>query len=193
MKENFKKIFALGLFVPMFFACSTEEVMENLSSLNSQGEAWEMQPVAAGDLTGTWVMHSMTSDIAVDLNFDENRSNDVLAETDCFDGSYFTFDEKGGFRTGQAKLDFGADSNKFECAYGEYDALFEVDGNELAIKIQINDTVVSQSKTIALSSNDSGDYLHLSLEDYEVSEFINDPGTTVASGVERIEIVYKKR
>lgn len=192
MKKPFKKFLVLGLFAPVFLACSTDDILEDSLFLNSQGLIAEGEAIAAEDLTGTWVMHSMTSDIAIDLNNDQESSADILAETDCFKDTFFSFDQDGVITTGQAKLDFDTDDNEFVCGYGEYQAAYELDGNELVVEIEVNGSKIIQSKTIALSSDVSGEYLHVSLEDYETAEFVNDPGTTAASDIERIEIVYKK-
>lgn len=192
MKKSLKNFLVLGLFAPVFLACSTDDIMEDSPFLNAQGSIAEGEAIAAEDLAGTWVMHSMTSDIAVDLNFDEKSSTDILAETDCFNESFFTFTQDGVITTGQAKLDFDADNNEFVCGYGEYQAAYELDRNELMVEFEVNGSKIIQSKTIALSSDASGEYLHVSLEDYETAEFVNDPGTTAASDIERIEIVYKK-
>ncbi|HET7361016.1 MAG TPA: lipocalin family protein [Salinimicrobium sp.] len=193
MTINRKNLLLLLVAAGLFSGCTKDAMTPSAAGLNSSGTIVEAPTFTETDLVGTWKLVSMRSNIPVDLNFDQTSSTNILSETTCFDPMYFTFDASGEVTTGQAKLDFGENGNKFECGYGEYSARWELNGNELLIHFNLNGTAMSQVKSINLTNDTSGVFLHISLEDQEAAQYVDDPGNTVASNVERIETVYKKQ
>lgn len=160
--------------------------------MNSSGTIVETADITATDLEGRWEMYSMTSDTVVDLNFDGTYGKEILLETTCFKNMFFTF-EQDSVITGQAKLDFGENGDIFKCGFGTYSATYKIDGEELLITFTLDGVQITRSKTIALTSDATGEYLHISLEDTEAAQYVDDPGNTVASDVQKIETVYKKQ
>lgn len=192
MKKIALNLLSLTVAATLFVGCSTDALTEENSSLNATATVFEGQDIQQNQLVGTWMIESMTSNIAVDLDADGSSSVDLLAETTCFDGMYFDFNAEGVVETEQGRISVLED--RVECdGRGVYNATYEVSGNTLTVTAEMNGQVVTLTKTIGLSSDASGEYLHVALEDYEVDQIVSDPGTTVASDIERIEIVYKKQ
>ena len=192
MKKIALNLFALTVAATFATGCSTETINEETSSLNATASLFEGQDIQQNQLVGTWNIVSMTSDVAVDLNADGSSNVDLLDETTCFDPMYFIFNADGGIETKQGRISITEE--QLECdGTGVYTATYSVDGNELTVLAEINGEVYPLKKTIGLSSDANGEYLHVAVEDYEVEQIIADPGTTVASDIQRIEVVYKKQ
>lgn len=173
-------------------SCSTETTQEEVSSLNATASVFEGQDIKPADLIGVWSIQEMEADIAVDLNQDGTSTTDMLSETTCFDPMYFDFSANGGVATEQARISFP--DGKLVCdGIGFYTATYSVSGNTLTVNAEIDGQAVTFTKTIGLSSDADGEYLHVALEDYEVDQFVSDPGNTVVSDVQRIEITYKRQ
>ena len=179
-------------------ACSSEEVSTDMTGLNAGTTA-----VAAGDynftdLVGLWKMYSMSSlETTVDFDKDGVRTNDLLEETDCFDDMYFDFKETGVVDTRQSRLYFSAATGMFSCqTTGDYDATYAVQGNELTINFNVENQQYTETKTISIYTEDGNEFLKVSLIKEETNSAVyvaNDPGNTVASNIQKIEMVYIKQ
>lgn len=192
MKKIALNLFALFVAATFSISCSTETINEESSSLNATANVFEGQDIQQNQLVGTWKIVSMTSDVAVDLNTDGTSSTELLDETTCFDPMYFDFNAEGAVETAQGRISITAE--KLECdGVGVYTASYEVSGNDLMVTAVIDGQTFTFTKKIGLSSDANGDYLHVAIEDYEVEQVVSDPEDTVASDIQRIEIVYKKQ
>ncbi len=148
--------------------------------------------ITTADLIGRWEIHSMVGDQEVNFNGDDVSSTDMLSETDCFDIMYYDFQENGKVSTAQAKLWFDNEGN-FKCYDGEYDATYRVSGDTLTVDFQLNGSPMTEKKQISLTSDETGDYMHVTLSDWEAATYVNDPGTTNASHLSLIKMTYKKK
>lgn len=192
MKKIALNLFALTVAATFATGCSTEAINEENSALNATATVFEGQDIQQNQLIGTWNIFSMTADVAVDLNNDGSSSTDLLAETTCFDPMYFDFNAEGVVETEQGRI--SVLENMVECdGTGIYTAAYEVAGNELTVTAEINGESYPIKKTIGLSNDANGEYLHVAIEEYEVEQIVSDPGNTIASDIKRIEIVYKKQ
>lgn len=192
MKRIALNLFALTFSTIFFTACSTETMNDETSSLNAIASVYEGQDIQQNQMLGTWKIISLSSNVAVDLNGDGKSTTELLNETVCFDSMYFTFNAEGVVEAEQARMSL--DNEELKCEGSEtYSAAYKVSGNKLSVTANYDGQQVTFRKTIGLSDDEAGEYLHVAVEDYEVEQFISDPGNTVVSNVERIEIVYKKQ
>ncbi len=192
MKKTIARFFIGSLLsASLFTACTADDLSADGTDLNSESRV-EITDIAAGDLIGKWDMYSMTADVAVDFNADGISSEDLLEETQCFDPMYFSFDENGNITTNQANLYFEEDGS-FTCKSKEYMAEYEVSVNQLVVTFTMDGHVITDTKTVTLFREDGEEYLHVSLEKYETQAYVNDPGTTVASEIERLDLVFRKQ
>lgn len=174
--------------IGLFQSCEPETMSFNEEPLTSVNATIE-----PGSLVGRWEIDTMRADVAVNLNFDEISSTDILSETECFYSMFYNFKENGEVATGQAKLDFGPDNDEFKCAYGEYTAHYDVNQeNELEVTFTLDGTSLTQTKAIELYNEGNDEFMRVTLTDGEASAFVDDPGTTVASEIREIIMVYKK-
>lgn len=185
----------------MLIACSTESVDEQMDSLNATGTS-EDQPLAddisGNELVGTWNMFSMTSEFTtVDFDQDGNRTTDLLLETDCFDPMYFIFGAEGDVNTYQSRLFFSATSGEFTCqTTGSYNATYQVNGNELSVTFTVDGYQYTETKTISRYYENGNEFLKVTLTKGETNSAVyvaDDPGNTVASDLQEIEMVYLKQ
>lgn len=182
--------------VLLLFSCSPDAaVTEETNALDSNTSLNATAGIATADLIGTWNLHSMEADVAVDFNQDGNSSTNILSESSCFDNMYFTFEEDGDVLTTQARLYFGADGN-FTCSEKSYSATYEVNQNELTVNFVVNGVAYTEVKTISMTNDGTNDYLIVSLTSVETDAAVyvaNDPGNTVASNINKIEFTYIKQ
>lgn len=198
MKKILSKLIIFGLLFPLYVACSTEDADMGLNSLNSAGTIVQAEVITANQLVGIWKIASMSS-VQTTVDFDQNgvRTNDLLKETDCFDTMYFDFKESGAVATRQARLYFSTSTGQFSCqTTGDYAATYEVSGNELTVTFIVDGQQYTDTKTISLFSENGNEFLKVTLIKEETNSAVyvaNDPGNTVASGIQEIEIIYIKQ
>lgn len=191
MKRIARSLFVLALTGVVTAGCSKEDVTEEIHSLDVTQSIFEGQQIQQNQLLGSWKIHSINSDVAVDLNADGNSSKNVLQETSCFNNMYFDFNAEGKVETLQGRISFP--EGTMVCGGDKvYTANYSVTGNDLTVFFTLNGEQVQASKTIGLSQDATGEYLHVSLEDVAVEEFISDPGNTVVSGVKALELIFVK-
>jgi hypothetical protein len=178
-------------------SCSGEPVKESFSDLNATTGASIQNTYTFNDLAGVWNMYSMTStQTTVDFDQDGNRTNDLLLETDCFDPMYFDFQSDGNVNTYQSRLYFDDATGAFTCqTTGNYAATYVIEGDLLRVTFTIKGQTYTENKTILLYSENGNDFLKVTLTKEETNKVYvaNDPGTTVASDLQKIEMVYIKR
>lgn len=184
----------LALFVASIFStgCSTGDIDEETINLDVKANVFEGQNIEQNQLVGTWNLFAMNANIAVDLNLDGDTNVNLLEETTCFDEMYFSFDNRGILQTQQGRISISDESLTCD-GIGVYITAYEVKGNNLTITMDINGEPFSFTKKIGLSQDASGDYLHVEVTEYEVEEFLNDPGNTVASEIKALELVFVKQ
>lgn len=192
MKKIALNLLFVGVTLFGVTACSTETAVDEMDSLNATASVFEGQDIKPAQLIGTWNILTMESDVAVDLNSDGVESTAILSESTCFDSMYFEFSANGTVGTQQARLSFP--NGEMVCdGDGFYTAEYTVSGNTLTVNAEIDGQPVTFTKTVGLSSDANGEYLHVALEDFEVDQFVSDPGNTVVSDIQRIEITYKRQ
>lgn len=192
MKKIALNLFAVTVIAAISVGCSSETVNDEMTSLNATSNIFEKQDIRQTDLVGIWKIEAMNSDVAVDLNADGETSSNILEESTCFDNLFFNFNAEGGVLAHQARLNFV--DGEMQCdGEGTYSATYEVAGNELSVSFQSGESTITFTKTIGLSTSNGDVYLHVAIEDYEVSEIVADPGNTSVSSINRIEMIYKKQ
>lgn len=200
MKKTTFNLILTSIAALILYACSGDSLreVENLSLNATSTTAAAAEDIAPADLIGSWVMYSMTS-IGTTVDFDQNgvRTNDLLAETDCFDPMYFVFKETGEVDTRQSRLYFNAQTGAFTClTTGDYTGTYAVSGNILTVNFTVNGSEYSENKTISRYNENGSEFLLVTLTKGETDAAVyiaDDPGNTVASEIQKIEIVYKKQ
>lgn len=179
-------------------ACSSEEVSADMTGLNAATTTVAAQDYSFTDLVGLWTMYSMSS-LETTVDFDQNgmRTNDLLEETNCFDDMYFDFKETGVVDTRQSRLYFSAATGMFSCqSTGDYDATYTVSGNQLSVTFNVDGQQYTETKTIAIYTENGNEFLKVTLTNQETDSAVyvaDDPGNTVASEIQKIEMIYIKQ
>lgn len=196
MKRTFTFFIAAGMF--FLTGCSSEEVAgSDTNELNAATTTIQAGDYTMTDLVGLWTMYSMSSlETTVDFDQDGIRTNDLLEETDCFDFMYFHFKETGAVDTRQSRLYFSSTTGKFSCqTTGDYSAIYSVNADQLTVTFTVNGEQYTETKTIALFTEGGSEYLKVTLTKEETNSAVyvaDDPGNTVASEIQKIEMVYIK-
>ena len=197
MKILFKSYFLAAVMGLVLTACTADEPIEADSmSLNATMTSVSADIVPA-DLVGTWNMYSMESlGVSVDFNLDGIQTFDLLEENNCFDSMYFTFDIDGNVQTTQSRLFFDGNAGEFSCqTTKDYVATYALNGAELQVNFTVNGTNYTDTKTISRYNQDGEEFLKVSLTRSETDAAVyvaNDPGNTVASELQEIEMIYIK-
>ena len=192
---SFISALALGL---VLTGCSAEAISSDMTELNVSATTIQTDVYSIADLVGSWNMHSMTSEeTTVDFDQDGNRTNDLLLETDCFDPMFFDFKSTGEVSTYQSRLFFSEVTGKFSCqTTGNYNATYEIIGDELTVTFLVNGTEYTEKRTISLYTENGSEYLKVTLTKAETNAAVyvaKDPGNTVASDIMKIDMIYKKQ
>lgn len=196
-KLLFPFISALGLGV-LLTGCSAEPVSSDMTELNVTATASQSDIYSVADLVGRWNMYSMSSvGTTVDFDQDGNRTNDLLLETGCFDPMYFDFKSTGDVDTYQSRLFFSEVTGKFSCqTTGNYSATYVVEGNQLSVTFAVDGQTYTETKTISLYTENGAEFLQVTLTKTETNSAVyvaKDPGNTVASDIQEINMIYKKQ
>ena len=198
MKKTITQLLLACVAVISLAGCSKETISESDNvSLNATTTTVSSEDIVSSDLVGTWNMYSMTSaETSVDFDLDGQYTNDLLEETDCFDNMYFIFKNDGVVDTRQSRLFFNSLIGDFTChTTGDYTATYSVSGNILTVTFTIDGTEYVENKTISLFSENGNDFLKVTLTKEETNAAVyvaDDPGNTVASELQKIEMVYIK-
>ena len=198
MKRFLQNLMMSGVGVSMLVACSANSLEDEGLSLNATTLVVQSQELTMNDLVGTWNMHSMSSiETTVDFDQDGNRTNDLLLETDCFDPMYFIFASTGEVSTYQSRLYFSEATGAFSCqTTGNYTATYSINGNELSVTFTIDGQTYTETKTISRYTENGAEFLKVTLTKAETSTAVyvaKDPGSTVASNIQQIDMIYKKQ
>lgn len=194
-----------GVGVSMLIACSAESVNDEGKILNATGTTSATQELTMNDLVGRWNMYAMTSVPleegveATAVDFDQNGvfTYDLLEETDCFDPMYFDFTSNGEVATYQSRLFFSKVTGAFSCqTTGNYKATYTINGDQLSVTFTIDGQTYTETKTISRYSENGSEFLKVTLTKAETNAAVYvapDPGNTVASEIQKIEMVYIKQ
>ncbi|WP_029038259.1 lipocalin family protein [Salinimicrobium xinjiangense] len=207
MKRNLLYVIWGIMLTPLLFSCSTDEMSSDSQDLNLSGTATvQEEQILVSDLVGTWNIYSMTSvpleegGEATAVDFDQNGSftYDLLEETDCFDAMYFTFEDTGNVQTTQSRLFFSATTGMFSCqTTKDYTATYSVEeGNILTINFKVNDVDYTETRSISRYTDNGNEFLKVTLtkEETDAAVYVSpDPGNTVASEIQKIEMIYIKQ
>ncbi len=189
MMKNYKNSFLLLLMAAVLNSCSVEDAnnKEAVDLKMTQSNA----TYTTNDLVGKWNIYRMTSDVEIDFDGDSNSSLEILTETACFNPMFYLFDELGEITTGQAKLSF-LENGQFNCSYGEYSATYKINGDQLSVTFLYNGNEKTETKIITLTTSGEDRFMHVTLLELETTAYVTDPGTTTASDINKIEMVYIK-
>ncbi|WP_029035775.1 hypothetical protein [Salinimicrobium terrae] len=194
-----------GVGVSMLVACSANSIEDESLSLNATTTTVQAQDLTMNDLLGTWNMFSMTSvpleeggtATAVDFDQDANFTYNLLEETDCFDPMFFDFKSSGEVTTFQSRLFFSEVTGAFNCqTTGNYAATYSVSGDQLTVTFTIDGQTYTETKTVNRYSENGSEFLKVKLTKEETNTAVyvaKDPGNTVASDIQKIDIIYKKQ
>lgn len=143
------------------------------------------------ELVGHWVLSSMTADQEVDLNGDGIASQNLLQETSCFDDMSISFFEDGSFSTVNARLNLGSGdtAGEFGCSGSkEYQGTWEVDGDYLVLNMNVNGNSYTERKFVEYTAG----LFSFAISKLESDAYVDDPGDTVASGLQIVELEYSR-
>lgn len=199
MKNKITRLFLCCASGLLLSACSGDSLSESGDvSLNATSTTTaKSQDITVADLVGTWHMYSMTSDVEVDFDQNGSYTYDLLEETTCFDFMYFIFDEQGSVATRQSRLYFSSTTGMFSCkTTGDYKAVYSVEGDQLTVTFTVNGTEYTETKTISRYNENGKEFLKVTLTNQETDSAVyvaDDPGNTVASEIQLIEMIYLKQ
>lgn len=177
----------LGLSL-LLLSCSAEDTSElqaeNLKTAN-------LAVYNDADLEGIWDLHSMHSNVAVDFNGDNVSNTDIKAETHCFDSMFYEFKSTGHVTATQAKLHINT-TGISSCDKGEYSSIYKIDGDKLTVSFHDKNGIL-RTTTKQIKLTDNKQFLHISLNRFETTGYINDDSGNSTAVIDSVSTVYKKR
>lgn len=138
-------------------------------------------------IAGNYVLTSLVSDVAVDLDQDGTSDTQLMNETTCFDTVAISFDANGNFTTTVSEVGFDA-NNVLTCSTIVTTGTYTFANSVLTITTAVNGGSVTESKAVLLTATT----LEIGATDTEVAQyFTNSPGTP-ASAITQIDAIYTK-
>ena len=199
MKNYLSFFFSAFLCFQVLVGCSPQAITDDeMTLLNASTTTMETADYSVADVVGIWKMSSMSSvNTTVDFDQDGTRTNDLLLETDCFDPMFFDFKSSGDVSTHQSRLYFNASTGMFTCqTTGTYPATYVINGNQVTFTFSIDGVSYTETKEISLYMEGGAEYMKITLTKEETNSAVyvaDDPGNTVASDLQEIEMIYRKQ
>lgn len=185
MKVIFPPILACCLAITLF-SCAAEDLETETEEL----KAANLEVYQSQDLVGIWELVSMESDVAINLNGDQNSNTNILKETECFNEMSYDFKADGSVLTSQSKLYFNT-SGITSCEKGDYTSSYTVDNDVLRVSFtDKNGITVNPGKQIKLTDNKQ--LLHITLSRAEASQYIKSDSGNSTQVINEITTIYKK-
>lgn len=177
-------VFPLSL---LLISCSAENINDIESVNNNETITLNFTYI---DLIGQWNLSSMATDVAVDLNNDGIKKNNLKEETSCFDAMAITFNADMTFTSINSRMDFAADGdNTFECMGNRTDTgTWALDGNLLTLNGVINGSSYKHTKELSFENNT----FKFNITELESQQYVKDPGNTLISDVTIVYLEYTK-
>ena len=195
MNKIFMNVLAAAVSSAFLIGCTADSVTDEMITLNATASTVEIQDLTVNDLVGRWNIHAMTSSDSVDFDTNGIYTYDLLEETACFDPMFFDFDIEGNVQTRQARLYFDS-TGEFTCqTTGDYSATYQISGNELKVTFKVDSIQYTETKIVSRYSDNGEEFLQVTLTKAETDAAVyiaDDPGNTVASDIQKIEMIYKK-
>ena len=141
-------------------------------------------------LNGTYNLTAIEATPAADLDNDGTANKDLFLETNCFDNMTVTFRADNTFTATNSKLDFkgGENNDEVTCSSRIDNGTYALNDSTLRLTIEDNGQTITDTKDIVLSDTE----FSFVLTKPEIDQYVNDNGTSSASNIERLLLVYTK-
>lgn len=190
MNHSYPKLLLLLAFPVFLLSCGGED-LDDIGA-ESISEPLTVANISYSDMVGHWELSAMTASEEVDLDGDGTGSKNLMQETTCFDPMSITFNSDMTFSSVNARLDFKAGENddKFECMQGNTadNGTWDVEGDVLTLNVEVNGSKYTHTKTLILTDNT----FSLEITKIESEQYVEDPGDTVVSHVQVVELEYTR-
>lgn len=148
-----------------------------------------LNPNQNSSLVGDWVLTSLVSDVALDLDLDAAADTEIMNETDCFDDMQITFNADDTFSSTVTEIKFeGVNQDMLTCTDSVQTGTFSFNGSVLTITLNVAGGTVTEDQTINLQTNT----LQITVTSADVAQFFSNPGNNPAANVNQLIFTYTK-
>ncbi|MGJ8683600.1 MAG: lipocalin family protein [Nonlabens sp.] len=138
-------------------------------------------------LVGNYVLTTLTSDVAVDLNQDMATDMELTNETTCFDNMAISFNADGTFTSTVAEVSFD-NANVLQCNTSVETGTYSYGNGLLTITVNINGGTATESQQVVLTATT----LSFNVDDNDVAQYFSGAVGTPASSITSLDFVYTK-
>ncbi|MCM8568734.1 lipocalin family protein [Gramella jeungdoensis] len=161
----------IGFLIIFSYACDEQQ------AYSLSDDDWETiihTRINPSDLYGSWELTAIYTEDVIDINGDGTHTNDLLLETNCFDGMSIELKDDGGFFAVNAQMDFSARPGdlEYECVSkpGET-GTWEINNNALVLNLVVGNILISDAKKISLYANS----FSLSVNENQSKDYVDHP------------------
>ncbi|WP_438962185.1 lipocalin family protein [Nonlabens sp.] len=138
-------------------------------------------------IAGTYVLSTLTADVAVDLDQDMSSDVELTNETSCFDTMTITFNSDGTFSSTVAEVSFDA-SNNLQCNTAVETGTYSYAAGTLTITVNVNGGTITESQQVVLTATT----LSFNVDDNDVAQYFSGAPGTPAASISSLDFVYDK-
>lgn len=149
----------------------------------------ETQPTSPSNqnLAGTYVLTSLQSNVAVDLDGNGTTSTDLMTEVACLRQFTVTFNVDGSFTALIADADFNP-NNVLVCTTRTESGTYTYVNGLLTVTIVVNGGTVTESEQAILNATN----FSFTLDSGRISQFFSSIAGTPANGITNLDFVYTR-
>ena len=161
------------------------------TSCSSDDDAGTQASTASID--GAYVLSSMVSTPAVDLNGDGTSNSDLLMESNCFDSMAISLNSNGTFSSNVSTLEFDSMGNISNCASRTDSGTWTFSDPTLTLTVNIPGGSATENRQVTTTVV-GGIITEFSFDisETEADQYVNDPGNTSGSNITGLTLGFSR-
>lgn len=173
----------------LFISCSGDD-MDGIGSADYNARIADVF-IYDSDLVGEWKIGAVVVDRNVDLDGDGDLNDDLLEESVCFEKMTYTFRGDKTFTIINPSIEFKGvdDKDEYNCISStSISGKWSIKDDMLSLYIRRNNVEYQELKHLILID----DTFFLEINKDESKKFIDDKGTSSASGLSVVALEFKR-
>ena len=144
--------------------------------------------VTMSNITGNYVLTSLTADVAVDFNQDGTSQMELLNEASCFSSMDISFMVNGDFTATVAEPEFDS-MNVLSCPTSVQTGTYSINATDLlTVTANVNGGTVTENIQLTVNSNT----IAFTVSDADLNRYINGRAGTPAANITSLLAVYTR-
>jgi hypothetical protein len=139
-------------------------------------------------VSGSYILTSLISDVAVDFNQDGVSNTELINEAVCFSSMNVDFMANGDFTAIVAEPDFDA-MNVLSCPTSIQTGIYSLDASSLlTLIVNVNGGTITENKQVVFTATT----FEFIVTSQDLNQYISDRVGTPAAAITSLQVVYTK-